>query len=45
VGKFNEKDIVEILRRDIQAIDGVLGEKKFICGDQPTTVCHYNHDP
>jgi hypothetical protein len=38
IGKFDERDVQEVLRRDIQAIDGILGDKKFICGDRATTV-------
>uniref|UniRef100_A0A7E4V6T2 GST N-terminal domain-containing protein n=1 Tax=Panagrellus redivivus TaxID=6233 RepID=A0A7E4V6T2_PANRE len=30
-------EIIEILRRDLQAIDDILGDKKFLLGVRPTT--------
>jgi len=34
-GKFDEADVQEVLRRDLEAINDVLGDKKYIGGDNP----------
>uniref|UniRef100_F1LB76 Failed axon connections n=1 Tax=Ascaris suum TaxID=6253 RepID=F1LB76_ASCSU len=37
MARHEREDIVAILRRDIQAVDDLLGDKKFLFGDKPTT--------
>uniref|UniRef100_A0A1I7RLN6 GST N-terminal domain-containing protein n=1 Tax=Bursaphelenchus xylophilus TaxID=6326 RepID=A0A1I7RLN6_BURXY len=36
IGKMPRDVIIEILRKDIEAVDGLLGDKKFIIGAKPT---------
>uniref|UniRef100_A0A914XLC2 Uncharacterized protein n=1 Tax=Plectus sambesii TaxID=2011161 RepID=A0A914XLC2_9BILA len=36
--KHDEADIIEIMRRDLQAISDILGSNKFVMGDEPSTV-------
>ncbi|CAD5206111.1 unnamed protein product [Bursaphelenchus okinawaensis] len=35
-GRFPRETIIEVLRRDIESVDGLLGDKKFIIGARPT---------
>ncbi|CAI5441532.1 unnamed protein product [Caenorhabditis angaria] len=37
LGKLDKEELKELLRRDIQAIDDVLGDKKFLFGDRITS--------
>lgn len=37
-GRHKRDVILEILRRDVQALDQVLGDKKFLLGARPTVV-------
>uniref|UniRef100_A0A1I7YVB8 GST N-terminal domain-containing protein n=1 Tax=Steinernema glaseri TaxID=37863 RepID=A0A1I7YVB8_9BILA len=34
-GRFSKEELRDILRRDLEAIDGILGDKKFLFGDKP----------
>lgn len=43
MARHEREDIVAILRRDIQAVDDLLGDKKFLFGDKPTTVCLWSN--
>jgi glutathione S-transferase len=36
IGRHPREEVVEILRRDLQAIDDILGDKKFLLGIRPT---------
>ncbi|CAB3411168.1 unnamed protein product [Caenorhabditis bovis] len=37
LGKLDKDELKEVLRRDIQAIDDILGDKKFLFGDRITS--------
>ena len=39
LGKLDVAEQRELLRRDIRAIDDILGDKKFLFGDRITSVC------
>ncbi|KAK0427754.1 hypothetical protein QR680_010409 [Steinernema hermaphroditum] len=34
-GRFSKEELRDVLRRDLEAIDGILGNKKFLFGDKP----------
>uniref|UniRef100_A0A1I8AWS5 Thioredoxin-like_fold domain-containing protein n=1 Tax=Steinernema glaseri TaxID=37863 RepID=A0A1I8AWS5_9BILA len=36
MGKFPPSVVYDQLRRDLRAVDGILGDKDFICGDKPS---------
>uniref|UniRef100_A0A914XCF4 Uncharacterized protein n=1 Tax=Plectus sambesii TaxID=2011161 RepID=A0A914XCF4_9BILA len=36
--KHDEADIIEIMRRDLQALSDILGSNKFVMGDEPSAV-------
>lgn len=36
MGRHSRDDIINILRKDIQAVDDILGDKKFLLGDRPS---------
>jgi hypothetical protein len=38
--KHDRADILDIMHRDLQALSDVLGDKKFVMGDEPTSVSH-----
>lgn len=38
MARHSRETIIEILRRDIRALDAILGDKKFLIGSRPTTV-------
>ncbi|KAH7709139.1 Protein C25H3.7 [Aphelenchoides avenae] len=37
IARHSRETIIEILRRDVQALDDILGDKKFLIGVRPTT--------
>ncbi|KAI1727788.1 snf7 domain-containing protein [Ditylenchus destructor] len=37
MGRHSRETIIEILRKDVQALDQILGEKKFLLGSRPCT--------
>ncbi|VDN55503.1 unnamed protein product, partial [Dracunculus medinensis] len=37
IGRHSRDDIISILHNDIRAVDLILGDKKFLFGDKPTT--------
>lgn len=41
MGKHSRETIIEILRRDVEALDQILGDKKFLIGVRPTIVRFY----
>ncbi len=38
--KHDRTDILDIMHRDLQALSDILGDKKFVMGDEPTSVSH-----
>ncbi|TKR69912.1 hypothetical protein L596_022003 [Steinernema carpocapsae] len=36
-GRFSQEELKNVLRRDLEAIDAILGDKKFLFGDKPVT--------
>lgn len=39
ISKLPRNDLIGMLRKDIGAVDVILGDKKFLFGVKPTTVC------
>ncbi|KAE9549538.1 hypothetical protein FO519_007256 [Halicephalobus sp. NKZ332] len=37
VGRMKRDDVITVLRRDLQSLDDILGDKKFLLGVLPTT--------
>jgi hypothetical protein len=42
IGKFDESDVNDVLRRDLTAIDALLGDKPYIGGEKPCVVSASN---
>ena len=39
LGGLSKEEREMVLRKDIEAIDSILGDKKYLFGDRMTTVC------